>query len=178
MELFTASSPQCPRGTEDSAWLHPEALAERTNDERLPEHSGLHSTQGDAFWHPGAAEEDEEDRRDPFSAADDSCVDSHQQWPKGDNTGGISATAGSEDQEARQHQPGHALGRAWPSQKILQYFKKKLAIKEGIGTERRAKFSRKEKRARTTTREIEKEEQGEKNRGIAEASYKQEHKVQ
>ncbi|KAJ1109051.1 hypothetical protein NDU88_006420 [Pleurodeles waltl] len=57
-------------------------------------------THRDAFWCPGAAEEDEEDRRDPFSAADDSYGDSHQQQPKGDDTGGISVTPGSEDQEA------------------------------------------------------------------------------
>ncbi|KAJ1109052.1 hypothetical protein NDU88_006421 [Pleurodeles waltl] len=97
---FTASRPECPRGTEDSAWLHPEALVERTNEECLPEHSGLHGTQRDAFWCPGEAEEDEEDRRDPFSAADDSYGDSHQQQPKGDDTVGISVTPGSEDQEA------------------------------------------------------------------------------
>ncbi|KAJ1090455.1 hypothetical protein NDU88_003587 [Pleurodeles waltl] len=87
------------RGTEDSAWLHLEALAEQTKEEHLPEHSGLHSTHGDAFWRPGVAEEDKEDRWDPFSAADDSCGCSHQQRPKGDDTWGISATPGSEDQE-------------------------------------------------------------------------------
>ncbi|KAJ1214494.1 hypothetical protein NDU88_002112 [Pleurodeles waltl] len=96
---ITASRPRCPRGTDDSAWLHPEALAEQTNEERLPEHSGLHSMHGDAFWGPGAAEEDEEDQRNPFSPADDSCGCSHQQRPKGDDTGGISVTPGSEDQE-------------------------------------------------------------------------------
>ncbi|KAJ1150632.1 hypothetical protein NDU88_003422 [Pleurodeles waltl] len=95
-ELFTASRPQCPRGTEDSAWLH----SERTNEERLPEHSGLHSTHRDTFWRPGAAEEDEEDRRDPLSAVDDSCGCSHQQRTKGDDTGGIAVTPESEDQEA------------------------------------------------------------------------------
>ncbi|KAJ1127435.1 hypothetical protein NDU88_005837 [Pleurodeles waltl] len=97
---FIASRPKCHRGTEDFAWLHPEALAERTNKERLPKHSGLNSTHGDAFWRLDAAEEDKEDRRDPFSAADDFCGGSHQQRPKGDNTGGISVTPGSEDQEA------------------------------------------------------------------------------
>ncbi|KAJ1096158.1 hypothetical protein NDU88_001302 [Pleurodeles waltl] len=173
---FTATHPQCPRGTEDSAWLHPEAPAERTNKERLQEHSGLHSMHGDAFWRPGAAEEDKEDRRDPFLARTTPVEAATS--PKETIPAGSPQPQDRRTRRRRQHQPGHALGRVWPSQKILQYLKKRSAIKEGIGTEKRVQFSRKEKRARTITKEIEKEEEGEKCCEIAEASYKQEHQVQ
>ncbi|KAJ1163506.1 hypothetical protein NDU88_003964 [Pleurodeles waltl] len=106
-ELITALRPQCPRGTEDSEWLYPEALADLANQGQLPEHSGIHSASRDAFWSPGKteaeesseAEENEDERWNPFWTADYSCGCSHLKRPTGDNAGRIFTTPGSEDQE-------------------------------------------------------------------------------
>ncbi|KAJ1144486.1 hypothetical protein NDU88_010784 [Pleurodeles waltl] len=122
-----ASGPQCPRDTEDSDQLLPEALSALPNQGRLLESSGLQRAVGDAYWCPSALEETEspeaqqdgDERGNPLGRTDDAggCSVPHSWHPKRttrDRDGSSCADLGSEDQEAEYSQSGHALGRAWP----------------------------------------------------------------